>query len=235
MSMLNLNDVEVSYGNIQVIWGITLEVKSKEVVALLGSNGSGKTTTLRTIVGLLRPKSGSIKFLDKRIDKLPSHAIVEMGIAYVPEGRHLFSNMTVLENLEMGAYCRRARDKKKENMEFVFQLFPILKDRSRQLAGTLSGGEQQMLALGRGLMCSPKLLMLDEPSLGLAPKLVTQLFNVIERIKDEGVTILLVEQNVRALNLAHRAYIVENGRIVLEGKGRELMENERVKKAYLGM
>jgi len=234
--MLKVDKINVFYGDLQALWDVSFEVNEGEKVVIVGANGAGKTTTLRTISGLLRPRSGSIEFLGKRIDKLPPHEIVELGIAHVPEGRRLFPRMTVLENLEMGAYTKRAREKFDDTLEWVFSIFPRLRERKKQIAGTMSGGERQMLAIARGLMSKPKLLMLDEPSLGLAPKLVVKTFEVIERINEEGVTILLVEQNVRhALELADRGYVLETGRITLSGTGEELLKNDYVKKAYLGM
>jgi len=234
--MLEVDKINVFYGDLQALWDVSFEVHEGEKVVIVGANGAGKTTTLRTISGLLRPRSGEIRFLGQRIDRLPPHKIVELGIAHVPEGRRLFPRMTVLENLEMGAYIKRAREKFEDTLEWVFSIFPRLKERKDQIAGTMSGGERQMLAIARGLMSRPKLLMLDEPSLGLAPKLVLKVFEVIQRISDEGVTILLVEQNVRhALELADRGYVLETGRITLSGAGEELLENEHVKKAYLGM
>lgn len=234
--MLAVNNVNVSYGSLQVLWDVSFRVEKGEIVAIVGSNGAGKTTTLKTISGLLHPTSGSISFLGKRIDKMPPHQIVELGISHIPEGRRLFPNMTVLDNLRVGAYTPMAWKKKEETMEWVFQIFPVLKERKHQLAGTLSGGEQQMLAIARGLMSRPKLLMLDEPSLGLAPRIVLLVFDVIKQINNEGITILLVEQNVRqALELANRGYVMENGRIILEGEGIELLNNKHVKKAYLGI
>ena len=234
--MLKVDKINVFYGDLQALWDVSFEVNEGEKVVIVGANGAGKTTTLRTISGLLRPRSGSIEFLGKRIDKLPPHEIVELGIAHVPEGRRLFPRMTVLENLEVGAYTKRAREKFDDTLEWVFSIFPRLRERKKQIAGTMSGGERQMLAIARGLMSKPKLLMLDEPSLGLAPKLVVKTFEVIERINEEGVTILLVEQNVRhALELADRGYVLETGRITLSGTGEELLKNDYVKKAYLGM
>ena len=234
--MLNVDKINVFYGDLQVLYDLSFKVDEGGITALVGSNGAGKTTTLKTISGLIKPRSGAIFYKNQRIDLLKPERIAELGIVHVPEGRLLFPNMSVLENLEMGAYTKRAREKKEENLEWVFQLFPILKERKKQLAGTLSGGEQQMLAIGRALMSSPELLMLDEPSLGLAPKIVLKIFEVIEEISKKGITILLVEQNVRyALTMARKAYVLENGRIVLEGRGEELVDNEYVKKAYLGV
>jgi branched-chain amino acid transport system ATP-binding protein len=232
--MLKINKINVSYGKLQVLWDVSFEVNKGDITAIIGPNGAGKTTILRTIAGLLKPLSGSITFMNEKIDGIPPNKIVKRGISLVMEGRKLFPKMTVLENLEMGAYTKW--DERFDMLEKIFQIFPILKERKNQLAGTLSGGEQQMLAIARALMSRPKLLMLDEPSLGLAPKLVLQIFDLVKEINDNGVTILLVEQNVKhALELASRAYVLENGRIVLEGKGNELLENEYVKKAYLGI
>lgn len=234
--MLTVEKINVFYGNVQALWDVSLKVEKGEVVALIGSNGAGKTTTLKTISGLLRPRSGSINFLGERVDSFDPRRIVELGLVQVPEGRHLFPYMTVLENLKMGAYPSYARKRKSETLEWVFTLFPILKERKGQLAGTLSGGEQQMLAIARGLMARPKLLMLDEPSLGLAPMYTLKIFDLIKKINQEGVTILLVEQNVRqALEISDRGYVLETGRITLEGEGNQLVDNRHVKEAYLGM
>jgi len=236
MAMLEVNKINAFYGDAQALWDLSFNVDEGEVITIVGSNGAGKTTTLRAVAGVLHPRSGGITFLGKRIDAVPAHKIVEEGIAHIMEGRKLFSYMTVRENLELGAYTPRAWKRREKTLEWVHELFPILKEREKQLAGTLSGGEQQMLAIGRGLMSMPKLLMLDEPSLGLAPKLVLLVFDIIRRINKEGVTVLLVEQNVHhALTLANRGYVLETGRITLEGKGKELLENPLVKKAYLGM
>jgi branched-chain amino acid transport system ATP-binding protein len=234
--MLEVCRVNVYYGNLQALWDVSFKVDEGKITIIVGSNGAGKTTILKTISGILRPKSGIINFLGKRIDEAPPHQIVDLGIAHVQEGRRLFPYMTVLENLEIGAYTRKARERKDETLNWVFQIFPILKERMNQLAGTLSGGEQQMLAIGRGLMSKPKLLMMDEPSLGLAPKIVLKVFEMIKKINEEGITILLVEQNVRrALELADEAYVLETGRITLKGKGKELLDSDYVKKAYLGL
>jgi len=233
---LEVNHVKVSYGDVQVLWGVSLSVEKGEIVALIGPNGAGKTTTVKMITGLLHPKSGNIKFLGKRIDHLPPYRIIDAGIALVPEGRELFPKMTTKENLLLGAYTKRAREKLSDTLEWIYQIFPVLKERGNQLAGTLSGGEQQMLAIARGLMSRPTLLMLDEPSLGLAPLLVAKTFDIIDRLREEGVTILLVEQNVyHTLEMANRGYVLEKGRVVLEGEGRELLANPHVKKAYLGL
>ena len=231
-----MDRINVLHGDLQVLWNVSFKINKGEVVTIIGPNCAGKTTILNTISGLLRPRSGSIIYLGKQVEKLPPHKLVKLGIAHVPEGRLLFPQLSVMENLKMGAYTRGRVREKDEMLEWVFQLFPILKERKNQRASTLSGGEQQMLALGRGLMSKPKLLMLDEPSLGLAPKLVRLVFEVIERVNKEGFTILLVEQNVhQALELADRSYVLEEGKIVLEGKGKELINNDHVKKAYLGM
>lgn len=235
--MLTLKQMDVYYGNIQALWQVSLSVKEGEVIAIIGSNGAGKSTVLRTISGLIKPQKGSIEFDSKRIDPLSPDEIVRLGISMVPEGRELFPRMSVLENLELGAaYINRAYTQTKESLGWVHSLFPILQERSSQLAGTLSGGEQQMVAIGRALMSRPKILMLDEPSLGLAPLLVAEVFKTTAKVSQEGVTILLVEQNVRqSLKMAHRAYVLENGRIVMEGMGKDLMTNKHVKEAYLGL
>ena len=235
-AMLEIKELNVSYEKVQVLWGVSFTVNEGEIVSLLGSNGAGKSTTVKTIQGLLKSKSGSIRFMDRNIEGLPAYKIVDAGISLVPEGREIFPKMSVLENLILGAYVPRARDLLEESLEWVFQLFPKLEERKKQLAGTMSGGEQQMLAIARALMSKPKLLMLDEPSLGLAPVLVLQVFEVIKKLNEEGVTILLVEQNVHhALELSDRGYVLEKGRIILEGKGSELLEHEYVKNAYLGI
>lgn len=234
--MLEVKNIDVSYGLVRVLWDVSLRVEEGEIIATVGSNGAGKSTTLKTISGLLRPSSGSIEFKGERLDRTRPHAIVEKEIAHVPEGRRLFPFSTVLANLEIGAYTKRARERIGESLEFVFELFSVLKERQRQLAGTLSGGEQQMLAIARALMSRPRLLMLDEPSLGLAPIIVNKVLEVLKELNDRGVTILLVEQNISsALNLCHRGYVLENGRIVLEGSGQELLNNPHVKEAYLGV
>ncbi len=234
--MIRINDLSVYYGDLQALFDLSLEVNEGEIVSIVGSNGAGKTTTIRTISGLIQPRSGSIEFLGERVDGLAPHQIVERGICQIPEGRKIFPYMSTLENLLLGAFTRKAREKRLETLKWIYGIFPVLKERESQAAVTLSGGEQQMLAIGRGLMSKPKLLMLDEPSLGLAPMIVTKIFEVIEQFKKEGITILLVEQNVqRALTLADRGYVIESGRIGLEGKGRELLQNPRVRKAYLGL
>jgi len=234
--LLEVDGVSASYGNVQILWNVSLNVKEGEIVTILGPNGAGKTTLVKTILGLLRPNSGSIKFFDRRIDKLPTYEIVDVGIVLVPEGREIFPKMTVYENLLLGAYGKEAEKNKDQSLETIFQIFPVLKERRKQLAQTLSGGEQQMLAIARGLMSKPKLLIMDEPSLGLAPMLVQKIFNSMREINERGVTILLVEQNVhRALEIADRGYLLESGKMVLSGDWNELLANEHVKKAYLGL
>ena len=234
--MLRVEDIELAYGAIPVVQGVSFEVREGEVVAIVGANGAGKSTILKAIAGSIHPRKGRISFEGKDISFLSSPEIVKAGITYVPENRRLFTPLTVEENLEIGAYTVRDPQQIQENLEFVYRLFPRLKERRRQRAGTLSGGEQQMLAIGRGLMTNPKLLMLDEPSQGLMPILVTELFNSIHKLKEMGKTILLVEQNVReALELADRGYVIQSGRVVLEGTGKELLESDMVKKAFLGL
>ena len=232
--MLKVNDINVYYGAIHAIKGVSFEVNAGEVVTLIGANGAGKSTILNTVCGLLHSCTGSLAFLDQPLGAVPAHRIVELGLAHVPEGRRVFQQMTVEENLEMGAYTQ-PRSTIAPNLERVYEQFPRLKERRRQLAGTLSGGEQQMLAMGRGLMSSPKLLMLDEPSMGLAPILVEQIFDIIRQLHKAGTTILLVEQNAQmALSVADRGYVLETGKIVATGTGDELLHNAAVKKAYLG-
>ena len=232
--MLNVNDINVYYGAIHAIKGVSFQVNDGEVVTLIGANGAGKSTILNTVCGLLRSRTGSVEFLGQDLAGIPAHKLVERGLAHVPEGRRIFQHMTVEENLEMGAYTQ-PRSSVDPNLERVFEQFPRLKERRRQVAGTLSGGEQQMLAMGRGLMSSPKLLMLDEPSMGLAPILVEQIFDIIRKLHQAGTTILLVEQNARmALSVADRGYVLETGKIVATGTGDELLHDEAVKKAYLG-
>jgi branched-chain amino acid transport system ATP-binding protein len=234
--MLEVNNVDTFYGKTQAIWDVSLRVDDKEVVALVGANAAGKTTLLNTISGFLRPASGSVEFLGRRIDGLTPHFIVELGISHVLEGGRPFTDMTVLENLEMGAYPYHSWKRREKRLEQVYQVFPYLKARQGQLARTLSGGERQMLAMGRSLMARPKLCMFDEPSYGLAPLMVKELFKIITVLNEQGITILLVEQNVRhALEIANRAYLLENGRIVLEGARELLLDNDHVKKAYLGL
>jgi branched-chain amino acid transport system ATP-binding protein len=233
--MLEVRRLEVSYGDLQALWGATLEVDQGEIVALIGPNGAGKTTLLRSVAGLHRPSSGTIHLDGVPIQRLPAHTIVERGVVLIPEGRRLFGTMTVLENLEMGAFTARARRARSDTLERVYDLFPILAERRSQLAMTLSGGQQQMVAVGRALMGLPRLLLLDEPSLGLAPLVVQSIFEVVQAINQRGVTVLLVEQNARlALELAHRAYILEQGRVAGEGTGRAMLTDEHVRQAYLG-
>jgi branched-chain amino acid transport system ATP-binding protein len=233
--MLEVTEIDVYYGDLQALWGVSIEVAEGELVALIGPNGAGKTTILRAITGLLRPSSGDISLRDDRLEQEPAHKIVELGISLVPEGGRIFTTMSVLENLELGAFTARAREDRGQTLQWVFETFPRLEERQRQRAGTLSGGERQMLAIGRALMSKPQLLLLDEPTFGLAPVIVEHLFEVITEINGQGVTVLLVEQNVRAaLELADRAYVIENGRIVGEGTGEDLLSFESVRSAYLG-
>ena len=232
--LLDVKDIHVFYGNIEAVKGMSFHVDRGEIVCLIGANGAGKTTTLRTVSGLLRPKEGAIFYDDQRIDLLPAHEIVGLGVAQSPEGRRIFPRMTVRENLDMGAFTRKDADQR-QDMEGVFTVFPRLKERRTQVAGTLSGGEQQMLAIGRALMAKPRLLLLDEPSMGLAPVLVEQIFETVLTINRQGVTILLVEQNAAmALSIAERGYVLETGRLALEGGARELADNPEVRRAYLG-
>ena len=234
--MLEVSNIDTFYGKVQALWGVSLRIDEREIVALVGANGAGKTTLLNTISGVLHPSSGSATFLGEKIEGLTSPAIVRLGISHVPEGGKPFPDMSVRENLEMGAYPCHAWKRKQETLKQVYQIFPRLKEREGQLARTLSGGERQMLAMGRGLMSRPRLCALDEPSYGLAPLLVKELFKVIKALRDEGMTLLIVEQNVQqTLEIADRAYVLENGRIVSEGKSRELLQNDHIKKAYLGL
>ncbi|KJE26868.1 ABC transporter ATP-binding protein [Geobacillus thermoleovorans] len=233
--MLKVDGIDVFYGNIHALKGVSLEVNKGEIVTLIGANGAGKTTLLKTISGLLRPKNGDIVYEGASIAGKAAQAIVKQGISHVPEGRRVFANMTVEENLELGAFLRKDKEGIQQDFAKVFQLFPRLEERRKQLAGTLSGGEQQMLAIGRALMARPKLLLLDEPSMGLAPLLVKTIFRIIQEINESGTTILLVEQNAHmALSIAHRAYVLESGRVVLSGTASELQASEQVKQAYLG-
>ena len=233
--MLKVNNIDVYYGAIHAIKDISIEVPKGEIVTLVGSNGTGKSTTLRTISGLMKPKTGTILFEDKNIVGVPAHKIVGMGLCQVPEGRHVFANMSVMENLELGAYLRSDKDGIARDLEDVFKKFPRLLERKEQISGTLSGGEQQMLAMGRALMSRPRLLLLDEPSMGLAPLLVKEIFNIIKEINESGTTVLLVEQNANmALSIADKAYVLETGRIALAGTAHELASSEAVRKAYLG-
>jgi len=233
--MLALDDVRVAYGNVEVLRGVSLRVTAGELVCLIGANGAGKTTTAKTISGLLRPRGGRVTFLDTRIDGRPAHEILKRGIAHCPEGRRIFPDMTVRENLEMGAFVRGRATAIAQDLDRVLERFPVLRQRARQLGGTLSGGEQQMLAIARALMSNPKLLVLDEPSLGLSPTMVETTFALIAEIRQQGVTVLMVEQNAYlALRMADRGYVMETGRTVLEGPARTLLENEHVRRAYLG-
>jgi branched-chain amino acid transport system ATP-binding protein len=234
--MLEVSNLDVFYGKSQALRGVSLRVNEGEIVALVGANGAGKTTLLNTISGLLRPASGSVEFLGNRIDRLAPYKIMKLGICQIPEGRKLFSDMTVGENLEMGAYSSEAWKRRKETLEQVYQVFPVLKERRKQSAKKLSGGERQMVAIGRGLMSNPRLCMFDEPSYGLAPKLFSEVLGVIKHLREQGITIFMVEQNVRnTLETADRAYVLENGQIALEGKGKDLLQDDMVKKAYLGL
>ncbi len=235
MAMLTIKDLEVYYGIIQAIKGISFEVKEGEVIALIGANGAGKTTILQTITGLIAAKSGSIQFEGNDLTKIPAHSIVSLGMAHVPEGRRIFAELTVLENLKMGAYTRKDKKEIEDTIEKVYKRFPRLNERKNQIAGTLSGGEQQMLAMGRALMSHPRIILMDEPSMGLSPLFVSEIFDIIKEISESGTTVLLVEQNAKkALSIANRAYVLETGKIVLEGDAKELMNNDSVKKAYLG-
>ena len=235
MAMLEVQDLSVYYGMIQAIKGISLEVNQGEVIALIGANGAGKTTTLHTITGLLKPKAGSVVFNGVDITKVPAHKIVSMGMAHVPEGRRVFAELTVLQNLKLGAFTRSDKNEIAQTLEYVYKCFPRLAERKNQMAGTLSGGEQQMLAMGRALMSKPKIILMDEPSMGLSPIFVNEIFKIIEDVSADGVTVLLVEQNAKkALSIADRAYVLETGKIVLDGDAKELMNNDSIKKAYLG-
>lgn len=234
--MLKVENVDVFYDKSQVLFNINLYVEKEEIVSLLGSNNAGKSTLLKTIAGLLKPKTGAILFANKRIDGLPPYKITELGISLVPERRRLFNYMTVLENLQIGAYPKKARRNMDKNLRMVFDLFPVLDERRTQLAGTLSGGEQQMLAIARGLMSEPSFLMLDEPSTGLAPKIVEKIFRAVDEIRQQGISILLVEQNAfMSLKISDRSYVLEQGRITLEGESRKLINDSRLKSAYLGV
>lgn len=234
--MLDVQNMDVFYGAVQVLYGVTFHIENGSIVGLLGSNGAGKTTTIKTLSGQIHPRAGMIIFEGRNTEKIPAYKLVELGMVQVPEGRKIFPFMTVLENLELGSYTLKAKQKRLETLAFLFHLFPVLEARKKQIAGTLSGGEQQMLAIGRGLMALPKLLALDEPSLGLAPLVVKRIFDTVRRVNEKGTTILLVEQNVKeALLLSHSAYVLENGRVVLAGEGSELANDERIKKAYIGI
>lgn len=235
MAMLEIKDLEVYYGMIQAIKGISFEVNEGEVIALIGANGAGKTTTLHTISGLIAPKHGKVTFEGKDITKMPAHKIVAAGMAHVPEGRRVFASLSVLQNLRLGAYTRSSKDEIEETLQMVYKRFPRLEERKNQPAGTLSGGEQQMLAMGRALMSKPRIILMDEPSMGLSPIFVNEIFDIIKSVSAGGTTVLLVEQNAKkALSIADRGYVLETGRIVLEGKAESLLNDESVKKAYLG-
>lgn len=235
MSMLEVKDLEVYYGVIQAIKGISFHVEEGEVIALIGANGAGKTTTLQTITGMLNAQAGSIQFEGTELTKIPGHKIVSMGMAHVPEGRRVFAQLSVLENLKLGAYTRKDKTEIEESLKRVYKSFPRLEERKNQLAGTLSGGEQQMLAMGRALMSKPKIILMDEPSMGLSPIFVNEIFDIIKEVSESGTTVLLVEQNAKkALSIADRAYVLETGSITLEGKADDLLHDESVQKAYLG-
>ena len=235
MAMLEVKDLQVYYGMIQAIKGISFEVNQGEVIALIGANGAGKTTILHTVTGLIAPKAGQIFFEGQDITKTPAHKIVSMGMAHVPEGRRVFAQLSVYDNLKMGAYTRKDKDEIRENLQMVYERFPRLEERKTQMAGTLSGGEQQMLAMGRALMSHPKIILMDEPSMGLSPIFVNEIFDIIQEVSKSGTTVLLVEQNAKkALSIADRAYVLETGKIVLEGKASDLLNNDSIKKAYLG-
>ena len=235
MAMLEVKDLEVYYGVIQAIKGVSFEVNQGEVIALIGANGAGKTTILHTITGLLSPKKGQVLFEGRDITKVPAHKIVSMGMAHVPEGRRVFAELSVYENLKMGAYTRKDKGEIEESLANVYKRFPRLEERKNQMAGTLSGGEQQMLAMGRALMSKPKIILMDEPSMGLSPILVNEIFDIIQAVSESGTTVLLVEQNAKkALSIADRAYVLETGNIVLEGNAKDLLEDDSIKKAYLG-
>ena len=235
MAMLNVNNLQVHYGMIQAIKDVSFEVNEGEVIALIGANGAGKTTILHTVSGLLQPTNGSVIFEGQDITKIPAHKIVSLGMAHVPEGRRVFAQLTVLENLKLGAYTRKDKNEMEETLKMIYKRFPRLEERKNQIAGTLSGGEQQMLAMGRALMSHPKIILMDEPSMGLSPIFVEEVFKIIRDISAEGVTVLLVEQNAKkALNIADRAYVLETGNIILQGDAKKLMNDESVKKAYLG-
>lgn len=233
--MLEVDSINVSYGDIQVLWDVCFKAKPGEIVSIVGANGSGKTTLVRTISGVIHPKRGSISFMGTDITKLEPYKVIEKGIVQIPEGRLLFNDMTVVENLEQGAYSKEAKQKSKDSIKRMFEMFPRLEERKNQLAGTLSGGEQQMLAISRALMALPKCIMFDEPSLGLAPNLVDMILGIVKKLADQGLIVILVEQEIKkALKISSHGYVLENGRIVMEGTGIELLKNDEVKKAYLG-
>lgn len=234
--MLKVEGLDVFYGDLQVLWNVSFEVREGEIVVLLGANGAGKSTTLKTISSLMKPANGSITFQGHRLDQVPSHRIIDFGIAHVPEGRRLFPEMSVEENLIVGSLAPEAKSKRFQTLEWLYNMFPRLKERRRQAAGTLSGGEQQMAAIARGLMSLPKLVLFDEPSLGLAPIMVSEIFRIVERVNKEGLTVLLVEQNVNhTLAMCDRAYVLENGHIAMSGTGDEFLNNDHIKEAYLGI
>lgn len=235
MAMLEIKDLQVYYGVIQAIKGISFTVNEGEIIALIGANGAGKTTILHTISGLISAKTGSVKFMDKELTKTAPHKIVQMGMAHVPEGRRIFQELSVYENLKLGAFTRKDKTEIEQSIQMVYERFPRLEERKKQIAGTLSGGEQQMLAMGRALMSKPKIILMDEPSMGLSPLLVSEIFDIIKSINESGTTVLLVEQNAKkALSIANRAYVLETGNIVLEGSAKDLMNDDSIKKAYLG-
>jgi branched-chain amino acid transport system ATP-binding protein len=234
--MLKIEKLNFAYDDLKVLWDVDLDVQEGEIVTVVGANGAGKSTTLKNISRLVKPNSGTISFMGQDLGRMQPHQVVEAGLVQVPEGRHIFPEMTVMENLRMGSYVKATRPDRQKNIDWVFELFPRLKEREKQLGGTMSGGEQQMLAIARGLMANPKLMLLDEPSLGLSPLLVKNIFDIITGINKQGVTILLVEQNVfQSLRISHRAYVMETGRVVLTGTGEELLNNDHIKKAFLGM
>ncbi len=236
MVMIEVKKINVFYGNSQVLWDVSLKVKESEIVSIIGANGAGKSTILKTIIGLLIPRSGNIEFLGEDITKTPTHERIKKGISLIPERDKIFPKMSVEENLLLGLYPLKEKKKSSEKLSWIFEMFPILKERKNQLAGTLSGGEQQMLAIARALMSNPKLLVLDEPSQGLAPIMVSKVFDIIEELRKEGVTLLLSEQNVfHSLSISNRAYVIEKGRVMMEGEGKELLKNEKIKESYLGM
>jgi branched-chain amino acid transport system ATP-binding protein len=233
---MRVNAIDVFYGDLQVLWDVSFEVRPGEIVVLVGANGAGKSTVIKTVSALIKPRKGSVEFDGVRIDQIPAYRVIEHGIVHVPEGRRLFTQMSVEENLIMGSLHGQAKARRAKTIERVYALFPRLRERKAQLTGTLSGGEQQMVAIGRGLMSLPKIMMFDEPSLGLAPILVSEIFRMIRKVNEEGVTVLLVEQNVKqTLSMCHRAYVLENGRIVMEGTGAELLADQKVKEAFLGL
>ena len=235
MAMLEINDLKVNYGMIQAIKGLSFHVEEGEVIALIGANGAGKTTILHTITGLLSPKGGNVVFEGTDITKIPAHKIVSMGMAHVPEGRRVFANLSVLQNLKMGAYTRNDKKEMEDTLKMIYKRFPRLEERQNQSAGTLSGGEQQMLAMGRALMSHPKIILMDEPSMGLSPIYVNEIFDIIQEVSKSGTTVLLVEQNAKkALSIANRAYVLETGKIILDGEASTLLNDDSVKKAYLG-